>query len=257
MKSELLDYFLHPKKTGYDIPKTLVYALVLVGAVYLIYRALRRSKVKIDRRLGVGLAPYVVFGGAIRVLQDAGVVNSYFFITPGVYLFVFLIVFVVLLLSLYIERKKGIPYFKTLFLAGVCLLPLTLAQLTLKNFYGPLVVLALFSPWLVLFRVLKWDLANKAVSLLHIFDATTTSTAIKFFGYYEQHVVPTFFIGLFGPFSFVILKVIAIIAALLLIDKFGGKSKEEEEFKSYVKLIIGILGGATACRDFITLAALV
>ena len=69
--------------------------------------------------------------------------------------------------------------------------------------------------------------------------------------------MPTFFIELFGPFSFIVLKVVAIVAALILIDKFVGNSKEDEEFKSYIKLIIGILGGATACRDLIALAVLV
>jgi len=176
----LMDYFLHPKKTGYDVPKTLVYGLILVVAAYLIFKALKKLKVKINRRLAVGLSPYIVFGGVMRVLQDAGIVSSYFFVTPGIYIFVFSIVFVVLLLSFYIERKKGVPYFKTLFLFGLCLLPTTLAQLALTNFRGPLIVIGFFVPWLVLFTVVKWNLANKAVSLLHILDATTTFTAVNF-----------------------------------------------------------------------------
>jgi len=259
MVEGILDYFLHPKKTGYDVQKTLVYAIVLIAAVYGLYELLKRLKVRIDRRLAVGVAPYVVFGGALRVLQDAGVVDSYFcyfFVTPGIYVFVFSVMFAVLLLSLFIERRIGVPYFKTLFTVG-CFLATAMVLLPFRNFYGMLIVLVLFAPWLAAFRLLKWGAANKWVSLLHIFDATTTSVALHFFGFYEQHVVPTLFIELFGPFSFIALKVAAIVIILLLIDKFGGKSGKDKEFEDYLKLVIGILGGATACRDFMALAVLV
>jgi uncharacterized membrane protein len=255
MDEEILDYFLYPKKTGYDFQKTLLYAAVLVAAVYGIYKLLKRLKVKIDKRLAFGVAPYVVFGGALRVLEDVGIVSSYMFVTPVIYVLVFLVTFAVLLLSVSVERKTGVPYFKILFIVG-CLLSAVTALLPFKNLYGAAIVMVLFAPWLVALRFFKWGAANKAVSLLHVFDATTTSVALYFFGFYEQHVVPTLFIGLFGPFSFIVLKVVAIVVVLLLIDRFGGKGKKNEEFKDYLKLVIGILGGATACRDFMALAVL-
>jgi len=45
---DLIDYFLSPKKTGYDVPKTLVYAIALIIAVYCIYKNLKKLNIKVD-----------------------------------------------------------------------------------------------------------------------------------------------------------------------------------------------------------------
>jgi len=86
-----------------------------------------------------------------------------------------------------------------------------------------------------------------------MFDATTTFTSLQFFNYREQHVVPSLFINLFSPVSFIILKAVAVVAILILIDKYS----EDKEFANYLKLLIGILGGATSLRDFTRLVAFV
>ncbi len=264
---ENLDYFLAPKQTGYDITKTLLYALILVVAIYFIYKILyeknkdklKKFKIKIDQRLAIAVAPYVVFGGAIRVLQDAGVVNSYFFMTPGIHILVFGIIFSALLASFVFQKKFSIPYYKTMFLFGILLLPFTLLQLNFSNFYGAVLVLLFFIPWVIIFKspilskLSKWSKENKIVTLIHIFDATTTAVALYFFGYYEQHVLPTAFINILGPFSFIPLKAVAIIIVLILIDRLS----DDKEFNNYLKLVIGILGAATGSRDFISLLAMV
>lgn len=113
---------------------------------------------------------------------------------------------------------------------------------------------------MVIFYLLRWDQSNKIVTLAQLFDATTTFVALNFFGksslgqmgFIEQHVVPTIIINIFGPFSFVIVKLIAIVSVLLLIDKFS----DEKEFSYFLKIVIGILGGATGSRDFIALLTL-
>ena len=260
---DVVDYFLHPKKTGYDVPKTLTYALVLVLAVYLIYRLLRMLKIKIDRRLAVAIAPYIAFGGAIRVLQDAGLLHSYLFVTPGIYFFIFSIVLIILLFSLALEKKKSVPYFKTVFLCGLLLLTIALVQLTPINLYGASLVLLFFFPWLFVFNlpIFKWDNSSKAAVLLQLFDATTTFVALNFFGpaflgskgFVEQHILPTFLINIFGPVSFIFVKLITVVTFLVLIDKFS----TDKEFNTYLKLIIGILGGATGSRDFIALVTMI
>jgi len=254
-----LDYFLAPKQTGYDITKTLLYALVLVAAVYSIYKTLKKFKIKIDHGLAIAVAPYVVFGGAIRVLQDAGAINSYFFMTPGIYILVAGIAFSALLVSLFCQKKFNVPYYKIMFLFGVLLLPFTLSQLNLSNFYGAGLVLLFFVPWVIIFKtpipsaLSKWSKENKIVTLVHMFDATTTTVALYFFGYYEQHVLPTAFINVLGPFSFIPLKAATIIIILILIDRLS----DDKEFNNYLKLVIGILGAATGFRDFISLLAMV
>src|SRR6266699_3878735 len=91
---DILNYFLNPTGTfGYDLPKTLSYGFVLVVAVYLIFLLLKKFKIDVDRRLYLSVSPYIVLGGILRVMQDAGLVNSWWFVTPGIYVFIFSICF--------------------------------------------------------------------------------------------------------------------------------------------------------------------
>jgi uncharacterized membrane protein len=251
---DLLDYFLYPKATGYDVPKTLLYGLVLVVAMYYIYKMLVKLKIKIDKRLAIAVAPWVLFGSVLRVTQDAGLVSSYWFVTPGIYVLVFLIVFALLVASSFLQKKKGIPYHKVMFAAGLIVDLCALLQLNFVNYYGILLVAAFFAPWPIIFYfVKKWGLVNRFVVLLHLFDATTTAVSLKFFSYSEQHVFPRVVIGLSDPFLFIPIKLVGVAAVILLIDKYS----DDKNFNNYLKLCIGILGAATGLRDFISLFAMI
>src|SRR3990172_4021717 len=116
-------YFINPivLNQGYNPINTTVYALMLVIAAYLVYRALSKMKVKIDRRLGIAIAPFIVFGSSSRVVVDAGIFFSFIFTTPLIYFVVFAAAFTTLVTSLYLEEKKKIPYHKTMFVVGIFL----------------------------------------------------------------------------------------------------------------------------------------
>lgn len=251
MWENIVDYFLSPTKTGYDVPKTLVYGLVLILAVYIGFKILEKLKIKIDKRFVLATSPYIIFGATLRVLQDIGIVNSILFVTPHIYTFVASIASCIFLISLFLEKRSGIPYFKIPFVAGLVLFAFVIVHIIPINFYGMFLVIILFLPWILFFNFVKWALANKIVSLLHMFDATTTFVAINFFGFGEQHVFPRFLIN-FTPISFIFVKLIVIVFILLAIDRFS----KDKEFNNYLKLVIGILGAATSSRDFIALAVL-
>lgn len=253
MPLDNLDYFLWPKKAGYTPFNTLLYGLLLIIAIYIIYIILRKLKVKIDHRLALAVSPFVVWGATLRVMQDAGILSGYLFVTPGIYIFVFSIVLAILLVSVFFDRKKNIPYFKTLFLSGVLLVAFTLPSINIININGMLLVLAFFLPWpILLFFVKKWGIVNRLVLMLHMFDASATSVSMQFFGYGEQHILPTYLINIFGPLSFIPIKLVAIVVVLIMIDKFS----DDKEFNLYLKLCIGILGAATGSRDFLALISL-
>lgn len=252
MWQDIAGYFLAPEAIGYTVSKTFVYAIVLILAVYFIFELLKKLKIKIDRKLAVGTSPFVVFGGMARVLEDSGIVSSYWLVTPGIYISIFFLTFSALLISLLVERKKNIPYYKTMFGIGIFFTAISLLYINIVNYYGAFLVLLFLLPWILIFRFVKWDLANRLVTLTQMFDATTTYVAIKYFGYFEQHVVPTYFINLFGPVSFIPLKLIGIVVALILIDKLS----EDRQFSNWLKLCIAILGGATGTRDFVRLIGL-
>jgi len=254
--AKLEEYFFQPKASGYDVPKTLTFALVLVAAVYGLYRMLRRLGVKADARLAVAVAPYVVLGATVRVLEDAHALpDSFLFVTPMIYVLIFSVTFAVLLASLLTQKRFGIAYHKPLFLAGLLMLPFALARLPTGNLHAALPALVLFAPWAFGSKLVKWRTENKFVALTHMFDSTVTAVSMQFFGYSEQHVLPTAFIGVLGPFSFVFIKLAAVVVILAAIDRFTGKDEKSRDFANYVKLVIGILGAATGTRDFITLLA--
>lgn len=254
MQSEFLDYFLSPKKSGYDIPKTLSYSTVLILCIYLIFHVLKRLNVKIDKRLAISVSPYILFGASIRVLEDLGILSSYFFVTPGIYFLVFSIFFASLLFSLLIKKRFGIPYFKTVFVFGIFLASFTLPALIFRNLTSVFIVLTFFIPWPIIINIFlkKQPISNRVVLSIHMLDATITFVSINFFGYREQHVIPNFLINFFGPASFIFAKLLVILACLFLIDRFG----EEKEVKYYLKIIIGILGASTATRDLMSLLVL-
>ena len=241
------------ESVGYNPVNTITYAIILVLFAIIVFEILKKLKIRIDKRLALAISPFVVFGSSVRVLKDAGILTEYVFITPGIYFLTFGITFLILIISIILQRKKGIPYFKTMFLIGLFLISPVLGFLKYINFIGVAYVLLWFVPWLVILKTISWFAENKAVIGIHMFDATTTFVSLNYFSYYEQHVLPRYIINLFGtPFSFIILKFVVIVSILLLIDNFS----DDREFNNYVKLIIAILGAATGTRDFLRLFCL-
>jgi uncharacterized membrane protein len=140
-----------------------------------------------------------------------------------------------------------------MFIVGLILTAPILGIIQYNNFLGIFYVIAFFIPWIILLKLIPWLKENKIVTGLHLLDANSTFVAMNYFDYSEQHVLPTYLINLFGtPFSFVILKFIALVAVLFIIDKYS----DDKEFSNYIKLIIGILGAATGIRGFLRLFAL-
>jgi uncharacterized membrane protein len=99
-----------------------------------------------------------------------------------------------------------------------------------------------------------------------MFDAAATWTALSFFGYAEQHVLPRLLIGIMGPAAMFALKIVVVIPVLYIIDRYTereGKSPNKyskakyTDFTNFLKIVILILGLAPALRDMIRLMAMV
>jgi uncharacterized membrane protein len=251
---ESIKWFFSAKESGYTFENTFLYAIILIVAAYLVFEALKKLKVKIDKRLALSAAPFVVWGGALRSLQDAGTINSYWFFTPGIYFFVFLVIFSTLLISLLLQKKFRIPYYKPVIFVGTFLVVGTIGFIQFKNWYGLVLVSVFLAPFAIGFLIYKkWKLENKIVSITQMFDAVTTFVSLQYFGYAEQHVLPNIFIWNFGPASFIPLKLVGVVLILYLIDRYS----EDKEFNNYIKLIIAILGGATGSRDLFSMLSFV
>jgi len=238
------------ESSGYNPVNTAVYGVILIIFAYIVYRILKKMQLKIDKRLALAIAPFVIFGSSIRILEDANIISGYFFVTPGIYFLTFGITFLTLLISWWMERRFHMSYYKIMFVIGLILISPVLGILKYNNFLGVSYVILFFIPWVFVLKIIPWLKENKIVTGLHVFDGTVTFVSLNYFDYYEQHFLPKYFIDLFGtPLSFVFLKFFALVAVLILIDRYS----DDKEFNNFIKLIIAILGAAPGIRDFLRL----
>ena len=255
--------FLIPLCHYYTTIGTITYGLILVLAVIGTYKLLKYLKIKIDKKFFIGILPFIIYGGWTRALRDhkLGIYQINLFCSPPIYFFIFLIALASLLLGISIERltkKKRFSYEKIMFVIGICFLLYNASLTNITNTFAFSFVLLLISFWFLVFFGLNkikpklLSKVNASILTSHLFDASATFTAITFFGFYEQHVLPSFLINITGSWIMFPLKIIVVWAILFLIDN----SKEDVFFKRFLKIIILILGLALGIRDFLTISML-
>jgi len=252
--------FIKPLCHYYTTAGTLTYGLILVLAVLGTYKLLKHLKIKIDRRFFIGILPFIIYGGWTRALKDhdLGIYQSNLFCSPPIYFFVFIIALSSLLIGLLIERKtkkRNFSYEKIMLLIGTCFLVYNLTLTRITDFFAFSFILMLIGIWSLLFfgihkvKPKLLSLENAGILIAHLFDASSTFTALTFYGYYEQHVLPSFLISQFGPWIMFPLKIAVVWPVLELIDR----SKEDIFLKRFLKIVILILGLALGFRDFLTI----
>lgn len=252
--------FLTPLCHYYTPIGTITYGLILVLAVIGTYKLLKKLNVKIDKRFLIGILPFIIYGGWTRALRDyqLGIYQSNLFCSPPIYFFVFGITLASLLLGSFIEKrtKKKFSYEKVMLVTSILFLLYNATLTHIVNIFAFSSVLFLAGSWSLLFfgiHKLKPELLsleNAGILSAHLLDASSTFTALTFFGFYEQHVVPNFLIDIFGPWIMFPLKIIIVWTVLWVIDR----SKEDLFFKRFLKIIILILGLPLGIRDFLTVS---
>jgi uncharacterized membrane protein len=259
-------YYIDPiyQGTGYNIYNTVTYAIIFVILLIGIYKLLKKTGIKIDKKFIFGVSPFIVLGGVLRALQDASPVVNPLLVTPLIYILIFFVALALLYISLVAEKlSKKITYEKFWFASGAILSIIGMAMMSFTNFYGAGLIAGIFAGWVVAFLIAKklaqWKFQklneflskeNMLILLAHMFDATTTFVSIQFFPYYEQHVVPSFFIGAIGPIAMFLLKLPVVALVLYALDR---ELKKEEEKKNIVKLAVLVLGLGPGLRNFFRL----
>lgn len=252
--------FLTPMCRYYTPVGTLTYGIMLVLVVLGTYKLLKKLKIRIDNRFFIGMIPFIIYGGWTRALRDykLGIYQSKLFCSPPIYFVIFIITLFTILIGVLLERKMKFGYEKTMLIIGTSLLlyNLTLTQIT--NFEGLAIILSLVAFWSVIFftvhklRPKLLTKQNMVILVSHLLDASSTFTALTFFGFYEQHVLPTFLINIFGPWIMFPLKIVVVWPVLYYIDK----SEEDVFFKNFLKIVILILGLSLGIRDMLTVSFL-
>jgi len=248
-------YFIDPiiNLSGYNWINSFVYALVLIAAIFLIYKLLKFLKIEVNLRFALSLSPYIFLGSILRVLRDANFLTSPVFVSPLIYILIFLIALPLLLFSLFLEKITKIPFQNYFFSFGFILSGIFFTQIQFVNFIAAAQILSLdLLIFVLIFSLgnltkLTRSLWNKFAIFSQLFDASSTFVSVQFWGYSEQHVLPNLIFDFFGNWSFFLVKLIVVLFLLYFVDS-GIKN---ENFKNWIKLVVIILGLALGTRDLL------
>jgi len=270
------EYFINPiLQNGWFNPvNTVVYAIMLVIAVYFVYMLLDKMNIRIDGYFFAAIVPFIFWASSTRVLHDASVagilspeLNEFYslliFPTPGSYIITFFLALFSLLIALVIQRYTKLRYWHVMFFIGFALCVWNVILLPAMFFYPFMIVMGLTGFWTLLFMIPRigpiynrikkrigfFSSANIGILCSHFLDASATFAALTFYGYVEQHVVPRILIDYIGPSSMFLLKIIVVIPVLWLIDRYT----EPGSFRNFLKIVVLILGLAPGLRDLIRL----
>ena len=256
--------------SSYNPVDTITYAIILGISIFGVLKLLEKLDVEIDTRFIVAVTPYVLAGSTLRVLEDSNVFTPplrYLFVTPIIYFFIFAVTIGILSLAITLEKKGKIKDYHAFFgYAGIAWTLINLSWLLavgdVKNSGPAAAILAygvlstgsvyIAARWLN-FKLLT-DKLNISILFTHLLDASSTYIGMDWLGYYEKHVVPTFFIEFAGNFTehpaavMYPLKLLVFIPVLYMLDNEFDNNKERKLI-SIMKLAILVLGLSPATRN--------
>lgn len=282
------DHFLQPiaDRSGYNPINTLTYALIALGALFLLWRLFSKRRIEIDNAFWQCALAWTLWGSSIRVVTDsidAGVMQatlghcSYWLatflsdtlyppllqshllhyglwtVTPGIY-----IVTATLFLSSYLLfQRLGLPRLSAaLALVGVLANAALLLPMAQHGLFAlaPLLMAAVLSA--LLYFGLGWRTPGRLLPVFgQALDGAATWVTIDWFGpasgllYGEQHVVSGW-IGTATPLGFGLFFALKTAFSILAVHLI-----HSEEFdgraQSIALLVITILGLAPGLRDLL------
>ncbi len=241
---------------GYTLVSSAVYAYYLllgvVGAVHL----LDRFEVGDTTSFFYALVPYGFLGGALRVVEDTGSLEAplaYFFISPVIYMTMFVFTAAVFIAAVYAERQGSIDDYATVVAgAGAAAFVAVAAYLvyfgvteTGVTLWIPAVVVVMAT---VFFAVIWFPVdhlvpeVNAATGLMgavllwgHFLDAASTIIGVEYLEYGEKQPIVDAIIQATGTtYSFAVVKAGIV---LLILYAFDEKFFEEFERLPYILLV--------------------
>ncbi|MCQ6962150.1 DUF63 family protein [Methanolobus chelungpuianus] len=263
------EYYIDPilHDSGYNIVNTVTWAIILGICIFGIVKLLRKMNVNITDRLTASVIPFILAGSSLRVIEDTGVLEppiSYLFITPNIYFLVFLITVIFLIIAKVVSKaaNKG---FETVFaLLGSAWFVVNIAYLLyLEDIVRPWVpIFVIASAGVLLYLIylifrrsgseIFTNRLNLSILGVHLLDASSTFAGVDFLGYYEKHVVPALLIDLTGTALVMYpLKLLIFLPVIYILDTQFEEDEDSKTLKTFLKLVIIMLGLAPACRNTI------
>lgn len=270
------EYFINPilypnQYPPYNIYNTLVYAVLAIIVLYGVYLILKKKGIVFDEGFFKSVLPFVFFGSVLRVAEDGGVLprvvevggfQFYPFVTPGIYVLTFLLLVWTWVLAKYSSQDHEEFCRKTLYaglgLSALALLISSNVLLRAQNTAAFVLIFAMaIAVWFgfkVLWnaRGLKTGFQEQAMVFGQVLDGSATFVGVQFMGYSEQHILGNAIFDLFGgPWAFLVVK---ILFALLVVELVRRENVEGQE-KTYIMLLIAILGFGPGMRDSLRMLA--
>ncbi|MBW6451130.1 MAG: DUF63 family protein [DPANN group archaeon] len=239
--------------TGYNLVNTTVYAIIFIAFMFFVFSFIQKKKINMDLNFILGWSGWIVAASAIRVLEDVGIYDTIWAVTPGLAVVICGSAFFTLVISKYLENLYGISYNSIWLPSGFLISLFNIVRIPFVNLSGFLYFVVIFA--ICLFAVLSVRKSfpklltdiNVIVLMSQLFDATATFVGINYFGFVEKHVLPLFLINIFGPAIMFPLKISVVLVALYFIDLYS----DTEEEKKFFKLVIFTLGLITGLRDLL------
>jgi uncharacterized membrane protein len=255
---------------SYNPVDTVTYAILLGISLFGVYKLLLKLNVEIDTSFIIAVTPYILAGSSLRVIEDSGIFSppiKYLFITPIIYFVIFAVTISILSLAISLERKGIIKDYHIFFCAGgIAWTVVNIASLIILGevqhleYAAAILVLGILSTGAVYLVSSKFNfslLTNKLnifILFTHLLDASSTYVGMDWIGYYEKHVVPTFFIDIAGKFTdhpalvMYPLKLLVFIPVFYMLESQFNEDKDKK-FIPLMKLVIIVLGLSPAVRN--------
>ncbi|KYK30987.1 MAG: hypothetical protein AYK22_08360 [Thermoplasmatales archaeon SG8-52-3] len=273
-------------REGYTVVSEITYGIILIIALYAIYKLLDKLNITVDWRFALALMPYILFGPISRVLEDSNYFNEpleYWFISPLIYLQIAFYAIFFLLLGYFVEKKfknrifsvnkiiffGGLIFFiPSLYLISIWILGDRWGNTTGVRFDVFLIVLGLIFLIVGLVFLISYILRknekiaiyknplNLAMLSGHLMDGITSYISIKDpfsmgLFYAEKHPASNVLLNIWGPL-FPIVKFLLIIAVVYVFDvMFKEELKNHITLVNLLKIGILILGFSPGLRDLL------
>jgi len=265
-------YYIDPTLLNqpYNIVSTLTYAIILIVALFCIYRWLRWSGITIDEKFIIATLPFVVFGALVRTIYDTHMVTSdlqFLLVTPPIYFVTFLYTVIALVTTRALAAKGWIQdflkWYRNIGIISAAAVALLLGYwasghegLHIEVFLiiAGMTVLATLAVWAFMKYILKWEQVSEPLFLFLILgqmlDASATSYGIDLspVNYIEEHVVGTALIAVTGTaFSMFLLKLIVLFPAVYILQLY--RKDAQPDLWHLIVFAMIVLGFAIGLRN--------
>ncbi len=237
---------------------------ILLAILAMLYKFLF-PRVRIDKHFAIALIPAIVFGITVRVLADAGYYpkSDWWSVTPGIYLTACAFGAAYLSVSLYLQKKIRLEYWKISLVIGALVLPYFMARLAQfmkepTNVFYPVILAAILTGAVHIISIQSTKMKvftapdSTAIIFAHMLDASGTFIGIDYFGFSEEHILPEIFINLAGTALVMIpVKLTVVLLALYYLKKW--KTEEDEVLYRAIKIVFFVLGFGPGSRNSLLL----